>query len=229
MTKHKKESEDNEKQFRTNNHSYIIVGLLVAILVMTIFQSYQIAALRENQITETVAGSVTSSAKLSSVIPTGIPETYGSELAVNFDDVSATNPRGADETIQKMAVLDNQIEVTGDDLDRYISIASQISCEYCCGARSVITTDGRAACGCAHSYAMRGLAKYLITEHGDEYTDDQILEELGKWKTLFFPSQMTQKAKVLQEQGIELNYINLASNKYTGIEQGSGGGMVGGC
>jgi len=36
---------------------------------------------------------------------------------------------------------------------------------------------------------------------------------------------------VLEAQGIELNYINLASNKYRGIEKGqqASGGMVGGC
>ena len=66
---------------------------------------------------------------------------------------------------------------------------------------------------------MRGLAKYLITNHPNEFTDDQILEELGKWKILFFPGPMAAKAKVLQSKGIELNYINLASNKYRGIEQ----------
>jgi hypothetical protein len=76
---------------------------------------------------------------------------------------------------------------------------------------------------------MRGLAKYLITKHGDDYTDDEILEELGKWKTLFFPAQITQKASVLLDGGVELNYINLASNKYQGIEKGVSGSMVGGC
>ena len=41
---------------------------------------------------------------------------------------------------------------------------------------------------------------------------------------------MTQKAGVLKQKGIEFNYINLASNKYRGIEKGAtGGSMVGGC
>ena len=44
---------------------------------------------------------------------------------------------------------------------------------------------------------------------------------------------MAQKAAVLKSKGIELNYINLASNKYRGIEKGvevgSSGAMVGGC
>ena len=80
---------------------------------------------------------------------------------------------------------------------------------------------------------MRGVSKYLIKYHPNEFTDDQILIELGKWKTLFFPGIMAQKAAALKSKGIELNYINLASNKYRGIEKGvevgSSGAMVGGC
>ncbi len=77
---------------------------------------------------------------------------------------------------------------------------------------------------------MRGLAKYLIKYHGEKFTDEEILEEVGKWKTLFFPGIMEGKAEVLKNNGIELNYINLASNKYRGIEQGqTSGGMVGDC
>ena len=109
-------------------------------------------------------------------------------------------------------------------------IEKKIRCEYCCGAPSVIFDNGQAACGCAHSYAMRGIAKYLITEHADEYSDEEILAEMGKWKVLFFPQQHMAKAAALEGKGIEADYVNLASNKYRGIEKGSEqGGMVGGC
>ena len=177
--------------------------------------------------------SVASGKKTPAVVPTGTPDIYGKELGVRFSDVSASNPQAADATIRKLAALDNSLAISGDDLTRYINVVSKISCEYCCGADSIIFPDGRAACGCAHSFAMRGLAKYLIQNHGDEVSDDQILEELGKWKTLFFPAQISQKAAVLAEKGLPLNYINLASNKYRGIEQqaaaAQGSGMVGGC
>ena len=156
---------------------------------------------------------------------------YGAELGVSYDDISPNDQQRADAAIRKLAMLDTSIELSGADLERYIAIGSKISCEYCCGAESIIFSNGQPACGCAHSYAMRGVAKYLITKHGSEYTDDQILEELGKWKTLFFPGVLTAKAQVLQQQGIEFNYINLASNKYRNIEKGASasGGMVGGC
>jgi hypothetical protein len=128
-----------------------------------------------------------------------------------------------------MQALDTSITLSGDDKTRYITVASQISCEYCCGAPSIISSTGAPACGCAHSYAMRGLAKYLIVNHGSEYTDDEILIELAKWKALYFPSQSQTKAAALSAQGIPVTFINVGSNKYTGIESGSSGGMVGGC
>lgn len=165
--------------------------------------------------------------------PTGTPAIYGAELGVNYDDVSEANPGLADQTIGKLSGYDTGISLEGEQLNRYIKIGSSISCEYCCGAPSIIFSNGQAACGCAHSYAMRGLAKYLIKNHGSEYTDEQILEELGKWKVLFFPGVHAQKAAVLEQSGIPLNYVNLASNKYRGAEKGSvsgsGGSMVGGC
>ncbi len=165
------------------------------------------------------------------VLPKGMPRIYGAELGVKYDDVSASNPQFADATIGRLGVLDNKLSLTGDDLKRYISITSKISCEYCCGAESIIMSNGAPACGCSHSYAMRGIAKYLIKYHPKEFSDDEILEELGKWKTLFFPEKLSQKAGVLKSKGIELNYINLASNKYRDIEAGAGnsGQMVGGC
>lgn len=171
----------------------------------------------------------------SEIIPTGVPAVYGNELKISYDDVSSTSPSLADATIAILSNIDRSETLEGADLQRYIDVLYNlndgISCEFCCGAKSVIRADGAAACGCAHSYAMRGLTKYLIKFHGDEFTDEEILEEVGKWKVLFFPGIHEGKAQVLDEQGIELSYINLASNVYRGIEKGqaSGGGMVGGC
>ena len=160
-----------------------------------------------------------------------MPEVYGSELSVSYDDVSQDNPQLADATIEKLTKYED-IELSSDLMSRYIKVGSSISCEYCCGAQAIIFSNGQRACGCAHSYAMRGLAKYLLKNHAD-MNDDAILEELGKWKVLFFPGIHEQKAEVLKSKGIELNYVNLASNKYRGVEKeqsgGSGGAMVGGC
>ena len=204
----------------------LMIGLTVLLALVILFNQYQLSSF---------GGSLNlggTSISATDVIPKGVPTIYGQELSISYDGVSVNNPQLADATLAKMGVFDNSITLTGDKLQRYINIGLQISCEYCCGAESVIFKNGRAACGCAHSQAMRGIAKYLIDKHADEFTDDQILGEMGKWKVLSFPGIHQQKAAVLEQKGIELNYINLASNKYRGIEKGatsSGGSMVGGC
>ena len=170
----------------------------------------------------------------SEIIPTGIPEVYGGELNIKYDYISANDPELTEETIGKLSSYED-MALNSAQMARYVRIGSSISCEYCCGAQSLVFSNGQRACGCAHSYAMRGLAKYLLTEHPD-VTDEQILSELGKFKVLFFPGVHEQKAAALKANGIDSkDYINLASNKYGGIENqasssGSGGsGMVGGC
>lgn len=212
----------------------VFVGILIVMVLAAGFNAYEISSLKKAKSTiqfseQNVAGNAVAAFSGPDVIPKGIPLIYGNELGVAYDDVSASAPAQADTTIRKLGTLDQQLTLSGSDQQRYIAIVRQISCEYCCGADSIITPDGKPSCGCAHSYAMRGLAKYLVRNHGTEYTNDQILEELGKWKTLFFPGQLTVKAKVLQQKGVELNYINLASNKYLGVEAGAGNQMVGGC
>ncbi len=205
---------------------------IVAIVVLAGLLMYSFG---KSSNTESITGSVIGTVSASEVLPTGIPPVYGDELKIRYDDVSPNDPRLADSTIGILADIDRSETLTGTDLQRYISVLYEkedgISCEFCCGARSIIFEDGSSACGCAHSYAMRGLAKYLIKFHGDEFSDEEILEEVAKWKVLFFPGIHETKAAVLKSEGIELNFINLGSNKYRGIEKGqqSSGGMVGGC
>ena len=197
-----------------------IVVVLALLLVVLLVQSPS----GNSQVVGTVSAS--------EIIPQGTPNVYGKEIGVSYDDVSPSNPRLADQTIGKMAKYDQTIDLSGENLERYIKVVSTISCEYCCGAESIIFSNGEPACGCAHSYAMRGVAKYIIQNHGDEFTDKEILDELGKWKVLFFPGIHEQKAKVLESQGVDsTDYVNLASNLYRGIEQqaaSGSGGMVGG-
>ncbi|MFA4952758.1 MAG: hypothetical protein WC584_00895 [Candidatus Pacearchaeota archaeon] len=207
---------------KTDWEFFLQVGIVIVLAVLLFYNVNK---------TGNVTGGVIGTVSASEIIPKGVPEIYGKELGVSYDGVSTSNPQLADTTIEILSNIDRTVTLTGDDLQRYIKIGSMIACEYCCGAETLVFSNGQPACGCAHSYSMRGLAKYLIKNHGDEFTDDQILEELGKWKVLFFPGVHEQKAAILKSQGIELSYINLASNKYRGIEQGqtSDGAMVGGC
>ncbi|HLC60691.1 MAG TPA: hypothetical protein VJJ52_04635 [Candidatus Nanoarchaeia archaeon] len=218
---------DNEKK---NSLEKLCFGILIAVVFIMGFNAYQISQLKHignsvsgmndmNTATRNSMANLAASTKTNlSITPKGIPEIYGGELEISYDDVSAADQKKADATIKKLGMLDQQITLNGDDLKRYISVAGQISCEYCCGTDSIIFPDGKAACGCQHSFAMRGVAKYLIKNHPADYTDDGILEELSKWKILFFPEQMAKKAAVMESKGIELNPINLASNKYRNIE-----------
>lgn len=230
------------KNIKNTGLQGVTVGLLIAAFLIVGFNTLQISQL---SVAAPVTGNVISNTQSSNpapdtgtakfdMLPTGNPEIYGNELGVSFDDVSANNPQKANEAIAKLGTLDRQLTLNEQEMKRYIEIGSQISCEYCCGAKSIIFADGKAACGCAHSFAMRGLAKYLLKNHPSEYTNDQILTEMAKWKTLFFPGKAADKEAALKAKGIELNYINLQSNNYRGIEKqatgsGSGSGMVGGC
>ena len=218
-----------EEQVKKTDYEFIVQIAIISVLAILLL--YNGAKLLTPTGAVTGIGTSIGTVSASEIIPKGIPKVYGSELGVSYDDISPNDQRKADATIGILSNLDNTITLTGDDLQRYIKIGSEIACEYCCGAETLVFSNGQPACGCAHSYSMRGLAKYLIKNHGTEFTDDEILEELGKWKVLFFPGVHEQKAAVLKSKGIELNYINLASNKYRGIEQGqsSGGDMVGGC
>ncbi|MBI2141961.1 hypothetical protein HYU15_00550 [Candidatus Woesearchaeota archaeon] len=202
-----------------------IVALAVAAFLAIGFVFLQLSAVKGGSAQTVGAPAVTGgSASVqqfdSAILPKGVPRLYGSELGVSYDDVSASNQQKADATISRLGQLDTGIKLNSEQANRYISIALNISCEYCCGTESIIFSNGQPACGCQHSYAMRGVAKYLISRHGSDFTDSEILEEMSKWKTLFFPSQISQKASVLKEKGIEISYTNLASNKYRGIESG---------
>jgi len=215
---------------KTGVEFYIQIGIVAVLALIIVFAAGKIYGNPGADINGDTG--ITGATILSSdIIPTGVPAVYGSVLGVSYDDVSASNPKLADATIQKLSSYESK-ELNDEQMTRYIKIGSAISCEYCCGADAIIFPNGQAACGCAHSYAMRGLAKYLLINN-PEMSDYEILSELGKWKVLFFPGIHEQKAKVLEANGIDsTDYVNLASNLYRGAEQGqisSGGEMVGGC
>lgn len=241
---HRREPDENAKP------AWILFALLALVVAVTAYNQLQITDVQYAMARYSAAAVVPavsaaagapasgSSANLQAladrILPKGIPAIYGKELGVSYDDPVAA--------MKVLAPMDDGIQLTAEQNARYVKIASQISCEYCCGAESIIFANGQAACGCQHSYVMRGLAKYLLTKHGTEYSDEQVLEELGKWKTLFFPKQILTKALAFESAGKTINTIDLTSNKYRGFTaaaatSGSGStqgvaglpNMVGGC
>jgi hypothetical protein len=120
------------------------------------------------------------------ILPAGAPAFYGQELEVDFE-------ANTDEMTNILRKYEDH-PLNDEQMERYKDVGLNISCEYCCGVKAIIFENGKRACGCAHSYAMRGLAKYLIINHPEDYTNDDILLELGKWKATFFPKQTISKA-----------------------------------
>ena len=207
---------------------YVVIAVLAVLLIYNGAKIYGGSSITGNAIA-TGIGTVSAL----DILPKGVPNVYGSEIGISYNDVSASNPSLADATMAKLTAYED-MQLNSEQMERYIKIGSSIACEYCCGAKTLVFSNGERACGCAHSYAMRGLAKYLLTEHPD-ITDLEILDELGKWKVLFFPGIHEKKAEALKANGIDYtNYVNLASNIYRGAENqasaGSGNSqMVGGC
>jgi len=218
---------------KSNTETTIQVTIIIVLAILLIYNGAKIYGAGNSNISGKVATGIGTVSALD-VLPKGTPDIYGSELGVSYNDVSASNPQLADATMVKLTQYED-MKLNSAQMERYVKIGSSIACEYCCGVETLVFSNGERACGCAHSYAMRGLAKYLLTKH-PEMTDLEILNELGKWKVLFFPGIHEKKAEVLKANGIDYtNYVNLASNLYRGAENqastsSSGSSqMVGGC
>ena len=132
---------------------------------------------------------VATSGVATDVLPHGVPAQYGAVLGVSFDDAAAAMP-----ILQKFDSESGTITLTSALQQRYIAIASRTACEFCCGATTLVFTDGKPACGCAHSGAMRGVARYLLQNY-PQMTDTQILAEVNRWKAAFFPGPTVAKAR----------------------------------
>ncbi|MEK6973693.1 MAG: hypothetical protein AABW41_00375 [Nanoarchaeota archaeon] len=185
---------------------YIPYILLALTTILVLFNQFQILSLSGNKFS---FGSSSTSIKLSSnadvnevinkLIPKGDPEVYGSELGVSYDDPV--------KSLSKLAALDTKIptkSLTQEQKQRYIEIGTKISCEFCCSAPSVIDSQGRDLCGCSHALSFRGLAKYIIQNY-PEMSNDQILLELTKWKSIYYPRNMVEKALLANQNGLELS------------------------
>ncbi|MBC8500196.1 MAG: hypothetical protein ISS25_00075 [Nanoarchaeota archaeon] len=126
------------------------------------------------------------------IFPTGTPE-YGEALGVSYDD-----PVGSLSTLAKMyRGLKAEVEKSDPEaFQRFVNLASNpygISCEYCCGVGPIgADKNGNSRCGCQHNPAALSLALYLAAY--TDYNDGEILREVMKWKTLFFPKNMIELA-----------------------------------
>jgi len=213
MTKHKKTKKDNKAMVVINSVLLLVLIFSSGVNQYLIAQTNKKLGIKKDVFSQAIAKTLKNSNNAGSdenidlsgnimddaiklAISQGVPDVYGEELGVMFDQVPQSNNilRQFDPTYGK-----KKITLTGAALQRYIDVGMKIACEYCCGAKGLVRPDGEAACGCAHSQSMRGLAAYLIQNHGDKYTNDEILRELARWKSVYFPKQMiTKLAEQLQ-------------------------------
>ncbi len=186
---------------------------------------------------------------ISSVVPTGTPF-YASEGAgaekikgVSFDDPLTSQKVWASLLGSKRFGTANEIKLTAEEEQRWKKLTGVFTCDFCCGGPNSVTTIAR--CGCAHSYAWQGMAKFFI-KYYPSYTDEQILGEMTKWKALWYPQGMIQDYMVYTGQqpasilthggsiGIKQQFLNQAPNgqhqtKATATPLSDLPSMVGGC
>ena len=190
---------------------YIMLAVLLALTAITALVSVQIWALSSDLKKISMHG-VTSGKNevqqvLEEITPSGVPD-YGADAGVSYDSV--------EESLRTLVTYHQTISLEGDELQRYVTIATSkgTSCGFCCeiGESGFGRSDGKLACGCSHNVALSGLTKWLIKNTG--YTNEQIRSEIQKWKTLFFPREAL-KAE-LRRRNMSLESAGIPS-------------MVGGC
>lgn len=125
---------------------------------------------------------------IADMLPTGTPD-YGAGLGVSFD-----TPEESLATLAQMyPSLKKEVQQNNPTAwARYMKLASMpggMSCEFCCGIGAVgIDKQGNSACGCQHNPAILSVGLWLTAN--TDYTDAEIMREVMRWKTLFFPQKM---------------------------------------
>jgi hypothetical protein len=126
---------------------------------------------------------------ISVMIPTGTPEYSEALGGITFDD-----PVNSMEYLAKWYHNSNsEIKENYPEIwQRYLNLAAAprgISCEFCCGLNAQgITAEGRLMCGCKHQPALLAVTVGLM--QNTDYSDAEILREVMKWKTIWFPRNM---------------------------------------
>ncbi len=125
---------------------------------------------------------------VNNVIPSGTPW-YGQETGVSFDDPL---------TAQKLWGNGQSIQLDSAQTERWNRIINSFTCDYCCGSPQQPTIITR--CGCAHSQAAQGMAKWFIQNYGDKYSDEEIYGEMARWYALWYPGPTVKR--IAQEMGL---------------------------
>lgn len=122
------------------------------------------------------------------MLPSGTPEYSEALGGITFDDpVNSLNYLA-----RWYYSLKNEVKQNPELWQRYLNLAAAprgISCEFCCGVGPQgIDAKGNLRCGCAHNPALQAIALGLIKN--TDYSDAEVLREVMRWKTIFFPQVM---------------------------------------
>ncbi len=118
---------------------------------------------------------------INNIIPRGTPW-YGQEAGVSFDDPI---------TAQQLWARARSIQLDSTQEERWNRIANSFTCDYCCGSPQQPTIITR--CGCAHSAAAQGMARWFIKNYGNKYSDEEIYGEMARWYALWYPGPTVQR------------------------------------
>ena len=178
------------------------------------------------------------------VIPKGTPK-YAAEgpgveqiRGVTFDDPITSQKIWGSLLGSRRFGTQNEVKLTAEEEKRWEGIVGKFTCDYCCGGPNSVTVISR--CGCAHSYAWQGMAKFFIKYYSD-YTDEDIMGEMTRWKAAFYPKGVVQDVLVYTGQaspdtlthggsvGIRAQFSGQGGSTSTAPDLASIEGMVGGC
>ena len=130
------------------------------------------------------------------MLPHGMP--FYAPEGISFDDaVGALSAWGQ---------YEDTISLPPDLQTRWQSIIDTMTCDYCCGGPLEVTIISR--CGCAHSKAYRGLAKFLVEKYREKYSNQQILGELQRWKSVWYPKGVVEDYLLATGRGDVLGHEN---------------------
>ena len=130
----KNSNTNNTNKIKNENTEFYVQLGIIAILALVIM--FNIGRIYSGSGSNGLATGI-ESVSASNIIPKGTPAIYGSELGLKYDDVSVNNPGLAEATINKLSQYED-IELSQEQMTRYVRIGGSISCEYCCGANSII-------------------------------------------------------------------------------------------
>jgi len=125
---------------------------------------------------------------VNNVVPSGTPW-YGPQAGVSFDDPI---------TAQNLWAKGRAIQLSPEEEQRWSRIVNSFTCDYCCGSPQNPTIITR--CGCAHSSAAQGMAKWFVKNYGSSYSDEEIYGEMARWYALWYPGPTVKR--IIQEAAV---------------------------